>query len=186
MKISINRWLSPQGDKNSDSFLLSSLNENEFSKWKMERRFMQQEDFFLCEESNNTNIKSNNRMKRVIQTSLAPAAIGPYSQAIQKGDFLFASGQLGIDPVTGDFVIGGVKEQAVQVFKNIKAILSEAGYTIDEIVKTTVFLADMADFATVNEVYASQFTGDFPARSAVAVKTLPKNGLVEIEIIAVH
>lgn len=124
-------------------------------------------------------------MKKVIQTNQAPAAIGPYSQAIQKGDFLFASGQLGIDPVTGNFVEGGVKEQTVQVFKNIKAILSEAGYTMADIVKTTVFLADMADFAVVNEVYASQFEGEFPARSAVAVKTLPKSGLVEIEIIAV-
>ena len=186
MKISANRWFSPRGNKNSDSFLLSSVDEHEYSKWKTENRFMQQEDFYTSEESSNNNIKSNNRMKKVIKTSLAPAAIGPYSQAIQKGDFLFASGQLGMDPITGDFVNGGVKEQAVQVFKNIKAILSEAGYTFDEIVKTTVFLADMTDFATVNEVYASQFAGDFPARSAVAVKTLPKNGLVEIEIIAVH
>ncbi len=124
-------------------------------------------------------------MKKVISTTNAPAAIGPYSQAIQAGDFLFASGQLGMDPTTGNFVEGGVKEQTVQVFKNIHAILNAAGYTIDNVVKTTVFLADMADFAVVNEVYASQFTGDFPARSAVAVKTLPKNGLVEIEIIAV-
>ncbi|MDR2914186.1 MAG: RidA family protein [Tannerella sp.] len=125
-------------------------------------------------------------MKKVIQTNQAPAAIGPYSQAIRKGDFLFASGQLGIDPATGNFVEGGVKEQTVQVFKNIKAILSEAGYTMADIVKTTVFLADMADFTDVNEIYASQFDGEFPARSAVAVKTLPKNGLVEIEIIALH
>ena len=123
-------------------------------------------------------------MKRVIQTNQAPAAIGPYSQAIRKGDFLFASGQLGIDPVTNDFVVGGVKEQTIQVFKNIKAILAEAEFTMADIVKTTVFLADMADFAAMNEIYASQFEGDFPARSAVAVKTLPKNGLVEIEVIA--
>jgi 2-iminobutanoate/2-iminopropanoate deaminase len=125
-------------------------------------------------------------MKTVIQTNQAPAAIGPYSQAIRKGNFLFASGQLGVDPVTENFVEGGVKEQTLQVFKNIKAILSEAGYTMADIVKTTVFLADMADFAAVNEIYASQFEGDFPARSAVAVKTLPKNGRIEIEIIAVH
>ncbi|HCC52400.1 MAG TPA: reactive intermediate/imine deaminase [Porphyromonadaceae bacterium] len=124
-------------------------------------------------------------MRKVIQTNQAPAAIGPYSQAIRKGNFLFTSGQLGIDPATGDFVEGGVKEQTIQVFKNIKAILSEAGYTMADIVKTTVFLADMADFAAVNEIYALQFEGDFPARSAIAVKTLPKNGLVEIEIIAV-
>lgn len=125
-------------------------------------------------------------MKKVIQTNQAPAAIGPYSQAIQKGDFLFASGQLGIDPVTGEFVAGGVKEQTVQVFKNITAILTEAGYTMSEVLKTTVFLADMADFAAMNEIYATQFESDFPARSTVAVKTLPRNGLVEIEIIAAH
>ena len=123
-------------------------------------------------------------MKQVIQTNQAPAAIGPYSQAIRKGDFLFASGQLGIDPHTGDFVEGGVKEQTVQVFKNIKAILAEAGYKMEDIVKTTVFLSDMSDFPVVNEIYASQFENNFPARSTVAVKTLPKNGLVEIEIIA--
>ena len=123
-------------------------------------------------------------MKRIIQTSQAPAAIGPYSQAICKGDFLFASGQLGFDPATNDFVDGGVKEQTIQVFKNIKAILAEAAYTMADVVKTTVFLADMADFAAMNEVYAAQFESDFPARSAVAVKTLPKNGLVEIEVIA--
>jgi 2-iminobutanoate/2-iminopropanoate deaminase len=123
-------------------------------------------------------------MKRVIQTNQAPAAIGPYSQAIQKGDFLFASGQLGIDPITNNFVDGGAKEQTIQVFKNIKAILNEAGYAMTDIVKTTVFLADMADFAAMNEIYASQFESDYPARSAVAVKTIPKNGLVEIEIIA--
>ena len=123
-------------------------------------------------------------MKRVIQTKQAPAAIGPYSQAIRKGDFLFASGQLGIDPDTNDFVDGGVEEQTIQVFKNIKAILTEAGFTMADIVKTTVFLVDMADFAAMNEIYATQFEFDFPARSTVAVKMLPKNGLVEIEVIA--
>jgi len=123
-------------------------------------------------------------MKKVIQTNQAPAAIGPYSQAIRKGDFLFASGQLGIDPSTGAFVEGGVKEQTVQVFKNIKAILAEAGFTMADVIKTTVFLADMSDFAAMNEIYALQFESDFPARSTVAVKTLPKNGFVEIEIIA--
>ena len=123
-------------------------------------------------------------MKRIIKTNKAPAAIGPYSQAIQKGDFLFASGHLGIDPLTNNFVEGGVQEQTIQAFKNIKAILSEAGYAMSDVVKTTVFLDDMANFAAMNEIYASQFEGDFPARSAVAVKTLPKNGLVEIEVIA--
>ena len=125
------------------------------------------------------------RMNKVINTNQAPAAIGPYSQAIQKGDLLFVSGQLGIDPATGNFVEGGVKEQAQQVFMNIRAIISEAGYAMGNIVKTTVFLADMDDFATVNEVYALQFEGAFPARSAVAVRTLPKNGFVEIEAIAI-
>ncbi|MDR1380684.1 MAG: RidA family protein [Tannerella sp.] len=124
-------------------------------------------------------------MKTVIQTGQAPAAIGPYSQAIRKGGMLFVSGQLGIDPATGNFAGEDVKEQAVQAFRNIRAILSEAGYTMADIVKTTVFLADMADFAGVNEIYAAQFEGDFPARSAVAVRTLPKNGRVEIEIVAV-
>lgn len=124
-------------------------------------------------------------MKKVIATTNAPAAIGPYSQAVQVGNMLFASGQLGIDPATGNFVEGAVKEQTAQAFKNVKAILTEAGYDISDVVKTTVFLADMDDFAAMNEVYASQFEGAFPARSAVAVKTLPKNGLVEIEVIAV-
>ncbi len=124
-------------------------------------------------------------MKKVISTVNAPAAIGPYSQAIQAGNMLFASGQLGIDPVSGSFIEGGVREQTIQAFRNVHAILTEAGYTIDDVVKTTVFLADMADFAVMNEVYASRFTGTFPARSAVAVKTLPKNGLVEIEVVAV-
>ena len=124
-------------------------------------------------------------MKKVIATTNAPAAIGPYSQAVQVGNMLFASGQLGIDPASGNFVEGAVKEQTAQAFKNVKAILTEAGYEISDVVKTTVFLADMGDFGAMNEVYASQFEGAFPARSAVAVKTLPKNGLVEIEVIAV-
>lgn len=124
-------------------------------------------------------------MKKVIATTNAPAAIGPYSQAVQVGNMLFASGQLGIDPVTGNFVEGAVKEQTAQAFRNVKAILAEAGLDISDVVKTTVFLADMGDFGAMNEVYASQFEGAFPARSAVAVKTLPKNGLVEIEVIAV-
>ncbi len=123
-------------------------------------------------------------MKKVIATKNAPAAIGPYNQAIQMGNILFASGQLGLIPATGVFPEGGVKEQTEQAFQNVKAILAEAGYSIDDVVKTTVYLADMADFAAMNEVYASQFSGDFPARSAVAVKTLPKNALVEVEVIA--
>lgn len=124
-------------------------------------------------------------MKKVIATTKAPAAIGPYNQAIQVGNMLFASGLLGLDPATGNFPEGGVKEQTIQSFQNVKAILEEAGFSINDVVKTTVFLADMADFAAMNEIYASQFEGDFPARSAVAVKTLPKNALVEVEVIAV-
>jgi 2-iminobutanoate/2-iminopropanoate deaminase len=124
-------------------------------------------------------------MKKAISTSNAPAAIGPYNQAILVGNTLYSSGQLGLDPATGNFPEGGVKEQTVQVFKNIKAIVTEAGFGMSDIVKTTVFLADMNDFSIVNEVYASNFEGLFPARSTVAVKTLPKNGLVEIEIIAI-
>lgn len=122
-------------------------------------------------------------MKKIIATDKAPAAIGPYSQAVLLDDTLYASGQLGIDPSTGDFP-EGITAQTEQSFRNIHAILAEAGMTIDDVVKTTCFLADMGDFAAMNVVYERQFTGSFPARSAVAVKTLPKNGLVEIEIIA--
>ena len=123
-------------------------------------------------------------MKKVISTSKAPAAIGPYSQAIQVGNLVFASGQIPIDPATGSFVAGGVKEQARQSLTNVKGILDEAGLTLDNVVKTTVFLADMNDFADVNAVYAEFFAEPYPARSAVAVKTLPKGALVEIEVIA--
>ena len=123
-------------------------------------------------------------MKKVISTSKAPAAIGPYSQAIPVGNLVFASGQIPIDPATGSFVEGGVKEQARQSLTNVKAILDEAGLTLDNVVKTTVFLADMNDFADVNAVYAEFFAEPYPARSAVAVKTLPKGALVEIEVIA--
>ena len=123
-------------------------------------------------------------MKKVISTSKAPAAIGPYSQAIQVGNLVFASGQIPIDPATGSFVAGGVKEQVRQSLTNVKAILDEAGLTFDNVVKTTVFLADMNDFADVNAVYAEFFAEPYPARSAVAVKTLPKGALVEIEVIA--
>ena len=123
-------------------------------------------------------------MKKVIATKNAPAAIGPYSQAVQVGNMLFASGQLGIDPATGLFVEGSVKEQTAQAFKNVHAILAEAGYSINDVVKTTVFLADMGDFAAFNEVYARYFTSK-PARSCVAVRELPKGVLCEIEAIAV-
>ena len=124
-------------------------------------------------------------MKKVIATKAAPAAIGPYSQAIEVGNMLFASGQIPINPATSEIVEGGIKEQTTQVFSNIKAELEEAGYAFDNIVKTTVFLADMSLFADMNAVYATQFSGAFPARSAVAVKELPKRELVEIEVIAI-
>lgn len=124
-------------------------------------------------------------MKKQISTTNAPAAIGPYSQAIEANGMVFVSGQLPVDPATGEFAKGGIKELTRQSLTNMKNILTEAGLTMDNVVKTTVFLADMADFAAMNEVYASFFEGVAPARSAVAVKTLPKNALVEIECIAV-
>ena len=120
-----------------------------------------------------------------IQTGMAPAAIGPYSQAIDSGaGIVFVSGQLPIDPATGAFPEGGIKEQTWQSLANAKAILEAAGLGLGNVVKTTVFLADMGDFAAMNEVYAQFFTAPFPARSAVAVKTLPKGAMVEIECIA--
>ena len=124
-------------------------------------------------------------MKQVIHTDSAPAAIGPYSQAIQIGDLLFVSGQVPIDPSTGAIVEGDIKAQAQQSLNNLKAILNAAGTNMGAVVKTTVFLADMNDFAAMNEVYATFFESDAPARSAVAVKALPKDALVEIEVIAV-
>lgn len=122
---------------------------------------------------------------KAINTSNAPAAIGPYSQAIDSAHGLvFVSGQLPIDPATGVFPEGGIKEQTRQSLTNAKAILNEDGLDLANVVKTTVFLADMGDFAAMNEVYAQFFSAPFPARSAVAVKTLPKGALVEIECIA--
>jgi len=124
-------------------------------------------------------------MKNIISTQNAPAAIGPYSQAVQVGDLVFLSGQLGVNPETGDFAQGGVEAQTRQAFENIKAVLAQAGLTMDNVVKTTVFLQDMNDFAAMNGVYVTYFTeGSYPARSAVQVAKLPKGGLVEIESIA--
>ncbi|MBR5930242.1 MAG: RidA family protein [Prevotella sp.] len=123
-------------------------------------------------------------MKQVISTPKAPAAIGPYSQAIRVGNLVFTSGQIPIDPATGAFVEGGIKEQTRQSLSNVQAILEEAGLSMNHVVKTTVFLADMNDFADMNAVYAEFFSEPYPARSAVAVKTLPKGALVEIEVIA--
>lgn len=121
---------------------------------------------------------------KAIQTELAPAAIGPYSQAVEIGNLVFVSGQLPIDPQTGVFASEEIKEQTRQSLKNISEILKAAGTDMSHIVKTTVFLADMADFAAMNEVYAEFFSAPFPARAAVAVRTLPKNALVEIECVA--
>lgn len=124
-------------------------------------------------------------MKQPIATAQAPAAIGPYSQAIEANGTLYVSGQLPINPATGEFAEGGIKELTAQSLTNMSHILEEAGMTLANVVKTTVFLADMADFAEMNEVYAQFFTAPFPARSAIAVKTLPKGARVEIECIAV-
>lgn len=125
-------------------------------------------------------------MKKVIATKNAPAAIGPYSQAVEVNGMIFISGQVPVNPATGELVVGGVREQTTQCFSNIKAILAEAGLTADNVVKTTVFLSDMSYFAEMNEVYASNFEGAFPARSTIAVKGLPLSCMVEIEVIAVR
>ena len=123
-------------------------------------------------------------MKKIISTTKAPSVKGPYSQAIQVSNLIYTSGQIPINPATGSFVEGGIKEQTRQSLLNVKAILEEAGLTMGNVVKTTVFMADMNDFADMNAVYAEFFTEPYPARSAVAVKTLPKGALVEIEVVA--
>jgi 2-iminobutanoate/2-iminopropanoate deaminase len=123
--------------------------------------------------------------KQIIQTEKAPVPIGPYSQAVKANGFLFISGQVAIDPASNEVVTGGVVKEAQQVMKNIDAILKEANLTFQHVVKTTIFLSDMSLFSEVNEVYASYFNGDFPARETVAVKGLPKNVNVEISITAV-
>ena len=124
-------------------------------------------------------------MKTVISTPKAPAAIGPYSQAIRKGGTLYLSGQIGMVPATGELVSNDVKEQAAQALANMKAVLAEAGATPADVTKVTVFIVDMADFQAVNSVYSETFGDDAPARSCVAVAALPKGARVEIEAIAV-
>ncbi len=124
-------------------------------------------------------------MKQVISTEKAPSAIGPYSQAIRIGNLVFCSGQIPIDPATGEFVSGGIKEQTEQVLKNLTAVLESAGATLQNVVKTTVFLADMNDFAAMNEVYAKFFSDNKPARSTVQAARLPRDAKVEIECIAI-
>ena len=121
---------------------------------------------------------------KIISSEQAPAAIGPYSQAIQAGNLLFCSGQIPLDPVSGEIVAGDVRRQAEQVMENISAVLSAAGAGFTDVVKATVFLVEMSDFAAVNEVYGRYFTVHKPARSTVAVKALPRGVLVEIEVIA--
>ena len=123
-------------------------------------------------------------MKKVISTEKAPAAIGPYSQAKMTGNFLFASGQIPVDPATGEVAGDKIETQAEQSCKNVGAILEEAGLALSNVVKTTVYLADMGDFAAMNEVYSQFFAQPFPARSAIAVKALPKGALVEVEVVA--
>lgn len=123
--------------------------------------------------------------KQAISTAFAPKAVGPYSQAVLKNGMLFVSGQLPIDPLTGEFPAGGAFECIDQIFKNIKAILDEAGFTFDDVVKTTVYLTDINDFAELNEVYTLYFDEPYPARAAFAVKDLPKNARAEVELIAI-
>lgn len=122
--------------------------------------------------------------KKTIHTKAAPAAIGPYSQAIQTGNLLFVSGQIPINPVTNELVMDNIQDETKQVMENLKAVLSAANVGLENIVKTTIFLSDMSLFAAVNEVYGSYFTGDYPARETLAVKGLPKGVNVEISAIA--
>lgn len=131
----------------------------------------------------------SNQVKTAISTRNAPAAIGPYSQAVRFGDFLFASGQVALDPTTGQLVSGGIAEQTLRALENIKAVLHEAGLTLADVVKTTVFLKSMGDFAAMNEIYAKYLAPEGavpPARSTIAVAALPKDALVEIEVIAIN
>lgn len=123
-------------------------------------------------------------MKEIISTSAAPAAIGPYSQAVKAGGFIYVSGQLPIDSATGEFADSSIAGQTEQSIKNIKAILETAGYSLGDVVKTTVLLKNISDFAAMNEVYARYFTADCPARAAFEVAALPKAALVEIEAVA--
>ena len=125
-------------------------------------------------------------MKKIISTDKAPAAIGPYSQAVEVNGMIFTSGVIPIDPATGELVSGGIEVQAEQAIKNLAALLTEAGTSTEKTIKTTVFIKDMNDFAKVNEIYAKYFTTDFPARSCVEVARLPKDVLIEIEAIAVE
>jgi len=124
-------------------------------------------------------------MKKIITTKNAPAPIGPYSQAVQAGTFLFVSGQVAINPENGELNIGNIEEETHQVMRNLKAVLLEAGVTFDNVVKSTIFLSDMGTFSEVNEIYGQYFSTDYPARETVQVSVLPKNVNVEISVIAI-
>ena len=124
-------------------------------------------------------------MKSIIQTEKAPAPIGPYSQAVKAGNMLFVSGQIALDPETNQLISGGIKVEAMQVMKNLEAVLASVDFSFENVVKTTIFLSDMNHFSDVNEVYGSYFKSDFPARETVAVLGLPKNVNVEISVIAI-
>ncbi|MCC5465921.1 RidA family protein [Pelosinus baikalensis] len=122
-------------------------------------------------------------MKEIIRTSKAPEAIGAYSQAVKVGDFLFASGQIPIDPQTGNLIEGGIEAQTKQVMENVKHVLQAGGSDLDNVIKTTIYILKMEDFSVVNQVYGTYFTKNLPARSCVAVASLPKEALVEIEVV---
>ena len=124
--------------------------------------------------------------KKIIETKQAPAPIGPYSQAVQAGNLLFVSGQVAINPASGNVEATDIKAETIQVMQNLEAVLTQAGYTFSNVVKTTIFLSDMGLFGAVNEVYGSYFSSNFPARETVAVKGLPKNVNVEISVIAAN
>ncbi len=145
---------------------------------------MKQILFFLLILLMFSSMKNSDNMKQVIKTENAPAAIGPYSQAIEINNTLYISGQIPLDPKTGNIVTGGIKEQTEQVMKNIAAILKEAGYSFSDVVKSTCLLSDINNFTAMNEVYAEYYPVDPPARAAFAVKDLPKGALIEIETIA--
>lgn len=145
---------------------------------------MKQILFFLLILLMFSSMKNSDNMKQVIKTENAPAAIGPYSQAIEINNTLYISGQIPLDPKTGNIVTGGIKEQTEQVMKNIAAILKEAGYSFSDVVKSTCLLSDINNFTAMNEVYAEYYLVDPPARAAFAVKDLPKGALIEIETIA--
>jgi 2-iminobutanoate/2-iminopropanoate deaminase len=121
---------------------------------------------------------------KIIRTDKAPAAVGPYNQAVVTGSLVFCAGQIPLDPATGNMVAGGIEEQARRVLENVKAVLAGAGTSLNKVVKATVFLKDMNDFAGMNKVYSEYFTANFPARSTIQVARLPKDALIEIEVVA--